>query len=105
MKLIVTIVEDKDADKVMTALTSQRIGVTNMSSTGGLITPGNTTLLIGVDEARVPQAMQIIAELAARRQSFIPHTYAGDISLSGLVEVQVGGFETFVLDIDHFEQV
>lgn len=105
MKLIITIVDDKDADKVMTALTGQHIGVTCVSSTGGLIISGNSTLLIGVDEAHVPQVMKVIADLAALRQSFVPHTYAVNMSLAGLIEVQVGGFMAFVLDVDHFEQV
>jgi uncharacterized protein YaaQ len=105
MKLIVAIVEDQDADKVMAALTGQHIGVTCVSSTGGLILPGNSTLLIGVDEQHVAQAMKTIADFAAPRQSPVTLTYAGDVSLASYVEVQVGGFLSFVLDVDQFEQV
>ena len=105
MKLIVTIVADVDADKVMAALTDQHIGVTRVSSTGGLLTSGDTTLLIGVDEPLVPQVMAMIAELAPRRQSLVPYAYSGGTPFDGYAEVQVGGFLTYVLDIDHFEQV
>ncbi len=105
MKLIVAVVDDKDTDRVMTALAGQHIGVTCVSSTGGLIISGNSTLLIGVKEARVPDAMKVIAELAASRRSFVPYTYAVDASLAGLAEVQVGGFQSFVLNVNHFEQV
>jgi uncharacterized protein YaaQ len=105
MKLIVTIIDDQDVDKVMSALTSQRIGVTRVSSTGGLLGPGSSTLLIGVNEALVPQAMKIIAELAATRQTVVPYGYSVTLPLASLVEVPVGGFSSFVLDIDHFEQV
>jgi uncharacterized protein YaaQ len=105
MKLIVTIVDNRDVDQLMTALTSQHLGVTRVSSTGDLLDPGNSTLLIGVDEKHVPQAMDLIADLAAPRQSFIPHVYTGTITHTGLTEIQVGGFQTFVLNIDHFEQV
>jgi hypothetical protein len=49
--------------------------------------------------------MTLIAELAAPRQSFIPHVYAGSITHTGITEIQVGGFLTFVLDVHHFEQV
>lgn len=106
MRLIIAIVDDKDVDKVMAALTEQHIGVTRVSSSGGLLNPGNSTLLIGLDEENVPQAMQIITELAAPRQAFVPFA-AGviDMSLASFVEVPVGGYMTFVLDIDHFEQV
>ena len=105
MKLVVTIVDDTDVDKVMTTLTNQHISVTHVSSTGGLLSPGNSTLLIGVDEQHVPQVMRVIANLAAPRQSFIPLNRDGNMSLTGFAEVQVGGFLTFVLDVDHFEQV
>lgn len=105
MKLIVAVVDDADADPVMTALTDQHIGVTCVSSTGGLILPGNSTLLIGVDEARVSQVLQVIAELAAPRQTHVPLTHAADMSFASLVEVPVGGYLSFVLDVDEFEQV
>jgi uncharacterized protein YaaQ len=105
MKLILTVVDDKDVDKVMTALTDQHIGVTRVSSTGDFIVSGHSTLLIGVDETHVPQAMKMIDELAARRQSFVPYAYDGSVPLATLAEVQVGGFLSFVLDVDHFEQV
>lgn len=106
MKLIVSIVDDRDIDQVVTALTEQHIGLTCVSSTGGLLIPGNSTLLIGVDEALVPQVMNMIAELAAPRQSFVPYTFAGATGIiGGFTEVPVGGFQSYVLDIHHFEQV
>lgn len=106
MKLIVTIVDDRDVDKVMTALTDQHIGVTYVSSTGGLLVPGKSTLLIGVDERQVSQVMNAIADLAAPRQAFVPYTFAGSTDIiGGFTDVPVGGFHSFVLDIDHFEQV
>jgi uncharacterized protein YaaQ len=107
MKLIVTVVDDKDVHNVMAALTDRKIGVTCISSTGGFIVPGNSTLLIGAEEQDVPQVQAIIAELARVRDSYAPyaHVYAADMSLTSLIEVQVGGFLTFVLDIVHFEQV
>lgn len=107
MKLIVTVVDDKDVHNVMTELTDHKIGVTCVSSTGGLIMPGNSTLLIGADERDVPQVQAIIAELARVRDSYAPYAYvyAADIPLTSMTKVQVGGFLSFVLDVVHFEQV
>ncbi|MCC6804320.1 MAG: cyclic-di-AMP receptor [Anaerolineae bacterium] len=105
MKLIVTVVDNKDVDNVMSALTGQQISVTRFSSTGGLLDSGNSTLLIGIDEERVPQAMKIVADLASVRQSFMPYTYEGTLPLTGIAEIQVGGFLAFVLNVDRFEQV
>ena len=105
MKLIVTIVDETDVDQVMTALIVQHISVTRVSSTSGLFSPGNCTLLIGVDEKYVPQVMKIIADLAALRTNFIPATYNGTVIPTSFAEIQVGGFLSFVLNVDHFEQV
>ena len=105
MKLIVTIVDATDVDRVMIALTDQHISVTRVSSTSGLLNPGNSTLLIGVDEKDVPQVMKIIADLAALRPHFIAATYNANIVPTSFAEIQVGGFLSFVLNVDHFEQV
>ena len=105
MKLIAAIVDERDVDQVMSALTGQHINLTHVSSTGGLISSGDSTLLIGVDEERVPQVMKVIADLASLRQSFMSMTYADHLPHTGIIEVQVGGFQCFVLDVDHFEQV
>ena len=105
MKLIVAVVDDKDANRVMSALTDQHVGVTCVSSTGSFIIPGKSTLLTGVDDALVPQVMTVIAELAATRQSYVPMARGADPYLASMVEVPTGGFLSFVLEVDHFEQV
>ena len=105
MKLIVAIVDDTDVDQVMTTLIGQHISVTRVSSTSGLFSPGNSTLLIGVDEKDVPQVMKVITDLASLRQSVIPYIHDGNTPLTGFTEVEVGGFLAFVLNVDHFEQV
>ena len=105
MKLIVTIVDAADVDRVMAALTDQHISFTRVSNTFGLLDPGNSTLLIGIDESAVPQIMKLVADLAAPRTNFIPATYNGSVIPSSFAEVQVGGFQSFVLNVAHFEQV
>lgn len=105
MKLIVAVVDDKDTDKVMKALTDEHIGVTCVSSTGNFFIPGSSTLLIGVDDEQVSPIMRGIADMAGPRLTHVPLMHAGDISFASHVEVPVGGFMSFVLDVDQFEQV
>ncbi|MEO8392092.1 MAG: cyclic-di-AMP receptor [Chloroflexota bacterium] len=105
MKLIVTIVDAADVDRVMAALTDQHIRFTHVSSTVSFLNPGNSTLLIGVDEKDVPQAMKIIADLASLRTNYIPATYNATVIPSSFAEVEAGGFQSFVLNVVHFEQV
>lgn len=52
MKLIIAIVQDEDAFRLISNLMSEGYGVTKLASTGGFLRAGNTTLLIGVNEDR-----------------------------------------------------
>lgn len=105
MKLIVTTVDNVDVDKVLKALTDQRIKVTHVSSSGGFLRPGNSTLLMGVDDQQVEQATKLITDMASTRNSVAAYPHGGIAPVTGYVEVQVGGFMSFVLNVDHFEQV
>jgi len=105
MKLIITIVDAVDVDRVTSGLIDQQFSVTRISSTTGLLNPGNSTLLIGIDDKDVQQVVKTIGDLAPLRPHFIPATYNGNVIPTSFAEVQVGGFQTFVLNVEHFEQV
>ena len=62
MKLIICIVQDQDAGALIDDLTEKEFRVTKLSSTGGFLKSGNTTLLIGTDEEELPSAINIIEE-------------------------------------------
>ena len=53
MKLITAIVNRRDTSEVCAALTDAGFYFTRMASTGGFLTGGNSTLLIGTEEDRV----------------------------------------------------
>jgi uncharacterized protein YaaQ len=65
MKMIIVIIKDNDADPVTGALTAAKFRVTRIASTGGFLRRGVVTLLIGVDETQVDQAIQVIRATAA----------------------------------------
>jgi uncharacterized protein YaaQ len=60
MKLIIAVVRDMDADGVTQALTTAGFRVTRTSSTGGLLRRGVSTLLIGVEDAQVDTAIEVM---------------------------------------------
>lgn len=60
MKLIVAILRDEDSNSVSETLIQQEFRVTRIASTGGFFRKGSTTLMIGVDEARVDEAIDLI---------------------------------------------
>jgi uncharacterized protein YaaQ len=62
MKLIIAIVRDSVNEAVSNGLTSANFRVTYVASTGGFLRRGNSTLLIGLEDEKLEQALQIIRE-------------------------------------------
>jgi len=80
MKLLMAIVRDDYEADVTRALNDSGYSVTRVSSTGGFWRRGNTTLVIGVDDQQIDQALEIIdreagpeVEAADAPESHPPH--------------------------------
>ncbi len=58
--MIIAIVRDMDNDNVSTALTNEGLRVTYVASTGGFLRRGQSTLLIGLEDELVENALNII---------------------------------------------
>jgi uncharacterized protein YaaQ len=72
MKMIVAIMDNTKSEEVSKALLAANFRVTRMASTGGFLRGGSTTLMIGVETARVEDALQLI------RDQFTPATDSTD---------------------------
>ena len=60
MNLVLSIVQNEDADVVTRALLTAGYRVTRMNTAGGFLRRGNVTLLVGVEEAQVDDVLRII---------------------------------------------
>jgi uncharacterized protein YaaQ len=60
MKLIITIISDNDNESVSQALIGGGFRVTRIASTGGFLRKGSSTLMIGVNDERVEDAIDVI---------------------------------------------
>lgn len=106
MKLITAIVNRRDTSEVCAALTDAGFYFTRMASTGGFLTGGNSTLLIGTEEDRVPQAIAIIRQNCSRRTEKISsNVQLATPSAAYPTEVTVGGATLFVSDVTQFEKI
>ncbi|AUS95893.1 hypothetical protein CDQ84_15960 [Clostridium thermosuccinogenes] len=104
MKLILAIVNDDDCQKVINDLNKNGIGVTKLCSSGGFLKSGNTTLLIGVDESKLEEAIDLIKKNSKSRKQFVnasmvPNAMGGMFSAYP-VEVTIGGATIFVLNVE-----
>jgi len=60
MKMIIVIVKDHDADTLTQSLTAGNFRVTRVASTGGFLRSGVVTMLLGLEDNQVDDAMQTI---------------------------------------------
>lgn len=110
MKLIIAIVQDEDASRLLTSLMNKGFGVTKLATTGGFLKAGNTTMLIGVEDSRVDEAIEAIETVCkSRKQLTTTNTSTAGVSSGGFVpfpvEVTVGGATLFVLSVEQFLKV
>ena len=60
MKLVLAIVNADCVDTVSRALTEKRYPVTHVSSQGGFLRRGSTTMVIGVEDVQVKPVIEVI---------------------------------------------
>jgi uncharacterized protein YaaQ len=107
MKLVIAIINHDDAAAVTNHLTKGGFSSTRLATTGGFLMAGNVTILVGVDEKKVQNVIDIIREHSRSRKQMIPTTSEMSFGYypSMPVEVTVGGATIFVVDIERFERV
>jgi uncharacterized protein YaaQ len=109
MKLIIAIVQDEDVDGLTSALIEAGHRFTKISTTGSFLRTGNTSLMIGVDDAVVPNVMAILRRTCRRRtQIAVPYSPAlepGLLYMPENFEVEVGGAVVFVANVSQFVRV
>lgn len=109
MKLIIAVVQGEDAQRTVAALTEKGISSTRMSSSGGFLQQGNVTLMIGVGDEQVTEAMRVIHDNCHARTRYLtpvpPLAEPGDLFMAYPVEVEVGGATVFVVPVDSFEKI
>ena len=107
MKMIIAILNADDASTVVQNLMKNGFSVTKLSTTGGFLRAGNVTVLIGVDNSKVQDVIDIISTYSKSRKQLIPTTSEAGINFypSMPVEVTVGGATIIVLYVERFERV
>jgi len=88
MKMIIAVIGDHDNEPVSQALIKGGFRVTRIASTGAFLRRGSSTLMIGVEEDKVDDAIQLLRD----------HTTATD-------EANMKRATLFVLNVEHFSQV
>jgi uncharacterized protein YaaQ len=108
MKLILAVVQDKDSNSLSNALVENNYRATKLASTGGFLKAGNTTFMIGVENDKVDDVLDIIKENCKHREQLVapvsPMGGNADSYVPYPVEVEVGGATVFVVPVEQFVQ-
>ncbi len=104
MKLIVAIINNDDCTNVLNGLNQKGYGATRLSTSGGFLRAGNSTLLIGTENEKVDDVIEVISEFSRKRTQMITPSpsFMTEGFISRAVEVTVGGATVFVLDVEQF---
>jgi len=108
MKLLIAIVQNYDGNGLLTALTDQGFRATRITSIGGFLRSGNTTVLMGVDDERVGECIQIIRRVCRSRVEVRIDPESPELAewfAAGVHEVTVGGAVLFIVPIARFERL
>lgn len=101
--------QERDAGKLMDALTGAQYQATMLASTGGFLREGNSTILIGLEESQVEDLLEIVRRTCHRREQLLtpmpPVVEPVDSYVAYPVKVEVGGAIVFVLDVDRMERI
>jgi uncharacterized protein YaaQ len=105
-RLVIAVVHDGDANRVVNALTQAEFRVTQLRSSGGLLRARNSTLFLGVDDDRVREAIEIIERNSRERTEQVPLELLGGMDASWLpTSVTHGGATVFVVPLEEMRRV
>jgi uncharacterized protein YaaQ len=96
VKLIWAIVPDAHAGRLVDALVRRGFRCTRFRSRGGFLRAENNTLLLGVEDDRLAEALQLIRDQSRAHERPTPLSQ-GTASTAGAT--------IFVQDVEHYERV
>lgn len=110
MKLVIAIVQDEDANNLSTSLREKGYSLTKLASTGGFLSSGNTTFMIGIKAEQIDAVIDIIKEECKTKKKVTASTPPSSCCSAGgyiphTIEITVGGAVVFVVDVDRFEKI
>ena len=104
--MIFAVVNNDDGAVVNAQLIKAGFHVTKLASTGGFLKKGNITFIVGTEDDKVEQVVDIIRRYSKKRTYTTPLDVVSSATLGGAmtpIEVTVGGATIFIMNVEHFE--
>jgi len=111
-KLVLAVLQEDDYESTVAALNEHGYFVTKLSSSGGFLKKKNITILVGVDEPRYVELLDLLKGRAGKRLKTVfttPSLFPGsnpEAAMSSAVPVQVetGGVTVFTMSLDGLDK-
>ena len=98
MKLVIAIVQKEDSNDLQRAFVQNDFRATKLATSGGFLSQGNTTFLVGCDDDKVDDVSRAREEIAT------PHMVSTGYEITQPLKVTVGGATCFVVPVDEFKR-
>jgi len=109
VKLVVAVVHNEDAGALVDALLEREHRATRLHSSGGFLKQSNATVLVGIDDDKVEDVLEIIRANCTSRTQVVnpmpPIMEPGEFFMPYPLEVEVGGATVFVVAVERFERI
>ncbi|MEK6588357.1 MAG: Na+/H+ antiporter, partial [Chloroflexota bacterium] len=105
-QLMLMVVHDRDLEAVSHALAIRNFPSTRIRSTGGYLRQSNHTLVVGVPDGMVDQAVSVVEKTARGRVEYVSSLPGMEpAALADAQSVQVHGATVFVFDVERYEAI
>jgi uncharacterized protein YaaQ len=105
-KLLIAVVHNDDAPRLVDALRAADLRLTEVQSRGGFLRARNVMIFLGLEDEQVPVALRLIDENCQSRTMSVPLEPLGGPETSWLpTEVTHGGATVFLLPVDEVRRV
>ncbi|UTH91909.1 cyclic-di-AMP receptor [Lactobacillus acidophilus] len=105
MKLVIAIVQKEDSNNLQKALVKNNFRATKLATSGGFLSQGNTTFLVGCEDEQVDDILIVIKqESRAREEIATPHMVSTGYEITQPLKITVGGATCFVVPVDKFKR-
>lgn len=103
-RLMAVIIQSRDIENALSALTKLGISVTQLPSKGGFLGRENVTLIIGLSEGQEKNTIETLNKACRKRVEYLTSPVEGfPAVLSAPIPVEVGGATVFTFEVEHFE--